>query len=235
MENTGRMIGQVLAVIPAFNEATQIAGVVSQALEYLPVLVVDDGSTDETAHQAELAGAQVLHQASNQGKGVALRAGFRYALDQDWEAVLTLDGDGQHDPVEIPKFLQIYLDRKADLIIGMRDFGKMPIIRRFSNSFGRLSFSWAAGLDIPDNQSGYRLVSRRLMEALLASQERGFEFEVEMILTCIRSGYSMEWVPISTIYAGEKSHIRAWSHSFNYLRMLWRARRHRKLKASTEG
>ena len=165
---------QVLALIPAYNEAAHITGVIQDARAHLPVLVVDDGSTDDTALKAEAAGAAVLRQTPNQGKGAALRAGFRRAIEDGYDAVLTLDADGQHDPVEIPRFLQAHAERKADLIIGARTFAEMPLVRRVSNTVGTWTFSWAIGQPIPDNQSGYRLVSRRLMEALLDSSEGGF-------------------------------------------------------------
>jgi glycosyltransferase involved in cell wall biosynthesis len=214
-----------LALIPAYNEAARVAEVVTGARGHLPVLVVDDGSTDDTAVRAEEAGADVLRQVPNRGKGVALQAGFVYALDEGYEAVLTLDADGQHDPAEIPQFLDVYATRHTDLIIGARDFRHMPPIRRLSNTVGRWSFSWAMGQPIRDNQSGYRLISRRLLEALLASSETGFEFEVEMIVICIQRGFRLDWVPIRTIYAGEGSHIQPWYHTVNFFRMVWQTRR----------
>ena len=215
----------VLALIPAYNEGGGIAAVVAAAREYLPVLVVDDGSGDDTASLAEAAGAQVLRQFPNQGKGAALKAGFRWAIEHEYAAALTLDADGQHDPHEIPGFLDTYQAQQADLVIGQRDFSRMPTSRRLANTIGRWSFSWAVGADIPDNQSGYRLVSRRLMQALLESSEQGFEYEVEMIAICVRRGYRLAWVPIRTIYAGEASHIRPLQHIRNYLRILWKVRR----------
>jgi glycosyltransferase involved in cell wall biosynthesis len=215
----------VLALIPAYNEATHVSQVVTGTRAHLPVLVVDDGSTDDTASRAEEAGADVLRQVPNRGKGVALRAGFAYALDQGYEAVLTLDADGQHDPAEIPLFLDVYATRHTDLIIGARDFHHMPPIRRLSNTVGCWTFSWAMGQPIRDNQSGYRLISRRLLEALLASSETGFEFEVEMIVICIQRGFRLDWVPIRTIYAGEGSHIQPWHHTVNFFRMVWQTRR----------
>jgi glycosyltransferase involved in cell wall biosynthesis len=215
----------VLALIPAYNEAAGIAAVVVAAREHLPVLVVDDGSMDNTAALAESAGAQVLRQAPNQGKGAALKAGFRWAIAQGYAAALTLDADGQHDPHEIPAFLNAFQAQQADLVIGQRDFSCMPPSRRLANTIGRWSFSWAVGADIPDNQSGYRLVSQRLMQALLDSIEQGFEYEVEMIAICVRRGYQLAWVPIRTIYAGETSHIRPLHHIRNYLRILWKVRR----------
>ncbi len=223
----------VLAVIPAFNESARVDSVVAGARAHLPVVVVDDGSTDGTADRAERAGATVIRQVPNQGKGAALRAGFRRALQEGYEAVLTLDADGQHDPAEIPRFLDTYAapqtsgsgSGQADLIIGARDFRHIPLVRRVANTLGRWSFSWALGQPVRDNQSGYRLISRRLMEALLDSRESGFEFEVEMIVTCVQRGFALDWVPIRTIYAGEKSHINPWRHLVNFLRVVWQTRR----------
>jgi hypothetical protein len=142
------------------------------------------------------------------------------ALEAGHEAVLTLDADGQHDPSEIPKFLEARRERGAELIIGAREFGDMPLVRRMSNTFARHSFSWAMGRKILDNQSGYRLIERPLLEALLESSESGFEFEVEMIATCIERGMRLDWVPIRTIYGDETSHISPWKHTREFLRVV---------------
>lgn len=221
---TGAARELILAVIPAYNEGENIAEVVRGASAHLPVLVVDDGSSDDTPTRAEKAGAKVLRLYPNRGKGAALKAGFRWALEAGLEVVLTLDADGQHDPAEIPGFLQLYRTGEIDLIIGQRDFSQMPPTRRFANWFGRRSFSWAMRMPIHDNQSGYRLISRRLMEAVLDSPEGGFEFEVEMIVICVRRGFKLDWVPIRTIYTSEGSHINPWTHTVNYFRMLWKTR-----------
>jgi glycosyltransferase involved in cell wall biosynthesis len=218
-------MARLLTLVPAYNEGVRVAGVVTAALAHSPVLVVDDGSTDDTALRAKEAGATVLRQSPNRGKGAALRAGFRRALDDGFEVVLTLDADGQHDPAEIPKFLESYADGLADLIIGARDFQHIPLVRRVANTLGRWSFSWALGQPVRDNQSGYRLLSRRLLEATLDSRESGFEFEVEMIVTCVQRGYVLAWVPIRTIYAGEQSHINPWHHFVNFSRVVWQTRR----------
>jgi len=215
----------VLAVIPAFNEAASITNMVSAVLTHLPVLVVDDGSRDQTAALAEAAGGRVLRQVPNQGKGSALRAGFRQALDEGFDAVLTLDADGQHDPAEIPLFIQAYRDQMAHLVIGRRRFTEMPFSRRLANTLGTALFSWAMRQPVYDNQSGYRLVSRRVMESCLASREEGFEFEVEMIVTCARENLRLAWVPIRTIYAGEKSHIQPLQHTLNFIRLVMKTRR----------
>lgn len=219
------MSDQILVVIPAFNEEKRICHVVNGAKVFLPVLVVDDGSSDGTAVTAEGADAQVIRQIPNQGKGEALRTGFSYALEGNYRAVITIDADGQHDPVEIPKFLHSYEESAANLIIGRRDFSQMPPIRRMANSLGQWSFSWALGQHIPDNQSGYRLIDRKMMAAMLSSQEGGFEFEVDMIVTCIIQDMKLAWVPIQTIYRDETSHISAFHHTVNFARMIRETRR----------
>jgi glycosyltransferase involved in cell wall biosynthesis len=216
----------IVALIPGYNEAPRIGAVIAAAREHLPVIVVDDGSSDGTADVAREGGATVVEQRPNQGKGAALRAGFRRAIDDGATAILTLDADGQHDPREIPRFLEAgAVDPPPDLVIGSRNFRAMPPVRRLSNELGRIAFSWAVGRPIPDNQSGYRLVSRRLAEATLASDEHGFAFEVEQITTCIRMGGTIAWVPIRTIYAGEPSHIRPVAHLREFVRIVREARR----------
>jgi glycosyltransferase involved in cell wall biosynthesis len=215
----------LLALIPAYNEEKHILSVVNQALKYLPVLVVDDGSKDNTANLAENAGAKVLRQTPNQGKGAALMKGYCKALEWGVDAVVMLDADGQHDPTEIPKFIDVYMRNNSDLVIGKRNFDQMPWLRRNTNTFGAWLFSWAVGQPIPDNQSGYRLLSHRMIEATLVSQETNFEFEVEMIVRCIQHGYRLDWVPIRTIYGDEKSHIRPLRHGLHFMRLVWQTRR----------
>src|SRR5215207_898287 len=116
----------VLALIPAYEEGPRIGPVVAATRAHLPVVVVDDGSSDDTAAVAEAAGATVLRQVPNAGKGAALRAGFRHALDAGAAAVVTLDADGQHDPDEIPRFLAAFAAARPELVIGQRDFSRMP-------------------------------------------------------------------------------------------------------------
>ena len=114
---------------------------------------------------------------------------------------------------------------RPELIIGRRDFARMPPVRRLSNTVGTAAFSWAVGQSIADNQSGYRLLGRRLMGAMVESRETGFEFEVEMIAVCIRRGWSLGWVPVSTIYAGEPSHVKPVAHLRHFVRATRAARR----------
>jgi glycosyltransferase involved in cell wall biosynthesis len=218
-------VSEIIAIVPGYNEGPRIGSVVQDARRHLPVVVIDDGSTDDTSSQATAAGATVVRQLPNQGKGGALRTGFRHALELGAEAVITLDADGQHDPAEIPVFLAAYEHGHPDLVVGARDFRRMPPVRRLSNTLGGALFSAAVGRRIPDNQSGYRLIGRRLMTALLESRQDGFAFEVEMIARCIAIGGQIAWVPIRTIYAGEPSHIRPWPHFTGFLRAARDARR----------
>jgi glycosyltransferase involved in cell wall biosynthesis len=222
----------VLAVIPAYQAAATLPPVLRETVRHLPVLVVDDGSTDATTEVAAAGGAQVLRQTPNQGKGAALRAGFAQALAEGRRAVVTLDADGQHDPTCIPDFLAAWDSTGAPLVIGRRDFGSMPLVRRIANVLGTWVFSWAVGRPIADNQSGFRLIARPLLPRLLASREAGFEFEVEMITLAIRGGWAIEWVPIPTIYEDQGSHIRPGAHVTNFLRVAWAARQsvHRPLE-----
>ena len=216
---------KVLALIPAYNEAAAIQDVVLRVRDCLPVLVVDDGSVDDTAALAEAAGARVLRQVLNQGKGAALRAGFSLAIQQHFDAVLTLDADGQHDPAEIPRFLEAYDRQLGDLVIGRRAFKQMPPVRRLANTLGTALFSWAVRQPVYDNQSGYRLITRPVMESCLESGEEGFEFEVEMIVSCVRRDMRLAWVPIRTIYGGEKSHIQPLRHTLKFINLVWKTRR----------
>lgn len=224
-KRTLTMNDHILALIPAHNEAPRIAPVITQTLKHLPVLVIDDGSSDGTQAAAAAAGAQVLRQEPNQGKGQALKAGFRRALELGCSAIVMLDADGQHDPAELPAFLQSWQARGADLIIGARDYRQMPFPRNLSNTIGRVMFSWALGQPVRDNQSGYRLVSRRLMEASLESRLGGFEFEVDMIVICVQRGWSLDWVEIRTIYGDEKSHITPIKHIQRFTKLVLDTRR----------
>jgi glycosyltransferase involved in cell wall biosynthesis len=219
---------QAVVLIPAWNEAGRIGPVVRAARRHLPVLVVDDGSADATAQSAEAAGAIVLRHDRNQGKGGALRSGFAWVLDRGHEAVVTLDADGQHDPDEIPRFLQAWSRDGGDLLIGRRDFSRMPFPRGWINPLGSWLLSLALRHPIPDNQSGYRLYARRLLEVLDLSSY-GFEFEVEAIVQAVCLGFRVRWIDIRTIYStGKVSYFHPVKDTLRFLRMVGRAYRARR-------
>jgi glycosyltransferase involved in cell wall biosynthesis len=213
----------VIALIPAWNEGTRLGPVINHTLEHLPVLVVDDGSEDTTAQVALEAGAAVISHDQNKGKGVALTTGFDWALAHDYRAVLTLDADGQHDPKDIPKFLAAYASGPWDLIIGKRDFSQMPFPRRYTNPFGSWLLSQALDESILDNQSGFRLHDRQLLEQLDLTTT-GFELEVEIIIQAVCREMRIGWVEIRTIYDVDKvSYFDPLKDSARFLGMVWEA------------
>lgn len=218
--------GEIIALIPAYNEARYIADVVRRTLRHLPVVVIDDGSSDETAAVAALAGAKVVAHTVNQGKGKALNTGFEYAVQRGVDAAITLDADGQHDPDEIPLFVAAYRAGQGDVIIGQRTFAQMPAKSQFGNRVGTFLLGLAMGRPIPDNQSGYRLLSRDVMAQLRPSSTR-FEAEVEILLRAQMAGFRLAWVPIKTIYNDKKSHFRPIHDSALFLKMVWRIGRAR--------
>ena len=218
----------VIALIPAWNEGTRLGPVINHTLEQLPVLVVDDGSEDNTARVALEAGAAVISHSQNHGKGVALTTGFDWALAHDYHAVLTLDADGQHDPRDIPKFLTAYSSGRWDLIIGKRDFSQMPFPRCYTNPFGSWLLSRVLDERIPDNQSGFRLHDRHLLE-MLDLTTTGFELEVEVIVQAVCRDMRIGWVEIRTIYGVDKvSYFDPLEDSARFLGMVWRAWRERR-------
>ena len=219
------MTSDVVALIPAYNAEPFVGDVIRVAREHVPVIAVNDGSKDSTLAALRASGATVIDQQPNQGKGAALKRGYRAAMDSGAAAVIQLDADGQHDPAEIPAFLRRFRETRADLIIGERQFDQMPFVRRMSNTVGRAAFSWAMGRRINDNQSGYRLLSRRLMDAVLASDESGYEFEMDQIVIAVKRGWRIEGVPIRTIYGDEVSNIRPLQHVVHFFRMVRDARR----------
>jgi glycosyltransferase involved in cell wall biosynthesis len=205
--------GEIIALIPAYNEVSYITDVVKGVLKYVPAVVVDDGSTDKTGAAAALAGAKVLVHPINQGKGKALNTGFDYAV--------------QHDPDEIPLFIEAYRAGVGDLIIGQRDFSQMPSKNQFGNRTGTWLLGMAMGRPIPDNQSGYRLHSREVMRTVRPTTSR-FEAEVEILLRAQMAGFHIAWVPIKTIYNDKVSHFRPIHDSALFLRMVWRIGRARR-------
>lgn len=228
------VITKALILVPAWNEVDFIAPIVSATVGRYPVLVVDDGSTDATSQLAKDLGATVISHSENRGKGIALLTGFQWAIDNQYDLVITLDADGQHDPEEIPKFLEAYEQSGADLIIGRRDFRQMPFPNNFANRIGSFLLSLVLGRRILDNQCGYRLHSRKLLQSL-DLQATGFELEVEMIVMAVCQGFQLNWVDIRTIYGtGKKSYFHPWYDSLRFIKMVGFAYRMRRANVGTK-
>jgi glycosyltransferase involved in cell wall biosynthesis len=189
---------KIAAIIPALNAERTIAAVVAESRRHIePVLVIDDGSSDATGEVARAVGATVIRHDLNRGKGGALKTGFAWALEQGFEAVITLDADGQHLPSEIPAFIDARRETGADLIIGGRShlFGQMLPRRRLANRFSALCISIASGARITDSQSGFRLYSDQLLRTVKPRTD-GFDMESEVIVRAGRRGLKIVTIPI---------------------------------------
>ncbi len=213
---------KVCAVIPAYNEETAVAEVVRGVLaQGLDAMVVDDCSSDATSARAREAGAEVVRHEVNRGKGEALRTGFARAVELGYDAVVTLDADGQHDPKEIPRLLEAA--GRADIVVGSRmaEVSTMPRVRLWTNLFTSWVVSRLAGARIADSQSGYRLLKRSVLGRVKYSSSR-FDAESEILVKACRMGFRVIEVPISTIYGDEKSKIHPFVDTVRFFRMVRR-------------
>ncbi len=210
------------AVIPAFNEAENISKVINGVKAYgIDVIVVDDGSLDETSLIAEKSGAHVMHHCKRCGKGLSLRIGFNQALKRGYEIIISMDGDGQHDPMDIPRFLDAVRGKQVSVVLGNRmDNPKdMPFIRIITNRFMSSVISAICHQPIPDTQCGYRLFTREAISGVDIKADK-FEVESELLVKLARNGFKIESVPVRSIYGQEKSKIRPIRDAFRFIRFL---------------
>ena len=201
---------RVQALIPAFNEAATIATVVTGISAHVAAIcVIDDGSTDGTAEAARRAGADVLANPGGRGKGEAVRAGLARVLDGDCTHVLLLDGDLQHLPEEAPLLIAEAARTGADVVLGERRFDRraMPASRYHANRIGSLALSKFVGVPIRDTQCGFRLFKIAALRGLRL-RARGYEIETEMLVKLRRRGARIASVPITAVYAGQRSKLR---------------------------
>ena len=207
----------IMVAIPAYNAVQTLERVLREVLEYVDareVVVVDDGSTDSTFECASRAGVKVLRHERNRGKGAALQTAFAYVREHtSARGLISLDADGQHLPQELPKFAAAFAEAKCKemgAIIGCRSFhpSVMPLPRIMSNRMTSALLSWKIGQKIEDSQCGYRLYSRKLIDQVYGLQTSGYETESEILIQGGRAGLKFYFIPIATVYAGEKSHIR---------------------------
>ena len=221
---------RVWIVIPAFDEAATIRVLAEAALALCPrVVVVDDGSRDGTAERVADLPLTLLRHDENRGKAASLRSAFAHALRHDAEAAITLDGDGQHDPADLPRLLAAWRAHPGRMVIGSRlhDRAAFPPSRWFGNRFACFWISWAAGHTIADSQTGLRVYPRSVMTLALdggAPSDR-FTFESEILIEAARRGIHTVSVPIESRYEEDRraSHFRPLRDVSRITRMIaWR-------------
>ncbi|HET7497303.1 MAG TPA: glycosyltransferase family 2 protein [Candidatus Eisenbacteria bacterium] len=215
---------RVCAVIPARDAADTVGPVVRGLKATLPeatILVVDDGSSDETGARAKEAGAEVIRHTLNQGKGAALQTGFDEAVRRGADAVLALDADGQHDPAWAPRLLAGL--ESADLVVGSRLQSRegMPWLRRVTNDVTSWWVSRLARTLIEDSQSGYRAIRAPVLRRV-RPEARRFEYESEFLVAAARAGFRIAAVGIPTLYNAPGSHIRPVRDTVRFVRFVLR-------------
>ena len=205
----------VWIAIPAYDEARSIRMLAETALSYCErVIVVDDGSRDGTSEQLQGLPVELLRHSRNHGKAASLRTAFAHALALNARCVITLDGDGQHDPIDAPGLLAAWQRHPDHVVIGSRlhDRSQFPAARYRANRFACFWISWAAGHPIADSQSGFRVYSREVMQIALSRHARGsrFTFESEILIEAARNGHQTLAVAIPGRYPahGRPSHFR---------------------------
>jgi glycosyltransferase involved in cell wall biosynthesis len=221
-----------VVVIPCLNEAATIGALVTDVRRFVStVFVVDDGSTDGTGELAEQAGAKVLRHARSLGKGAALQTGWRHARERGFKWVLTMDGDGQHSPADVPAFLNRAEKTSSDLIVGNRMHAaqKMPRMRRFVNRWMSTRISRMAARPLPDSQCGFRLIDLDALAATPISTTH-FEIESEVLLSFALAGRKIEFIPVEVIYKNEQSKIHPLRDTVHWFRWWYQMRRERKFQ-----
>lgn len=209
-------------IIPTFNEYKEIGRIVAEVRKQgLEVIVIDDGSSDNTAAIAKDNGATVLKNEANQGKGASLIKGFNYAIDCGCDAVITMDGDGQHLPEDIPYFMRLAKYSDSGIIIGnrMQKIRNMPLLRLFTNKSMSWLISAVVKQKIPDTQCGFRLIKQEVFKKVRLSTSK-YETESEILIKCARLGFKIESVPIKSIYMGEKSNINPFIDTLRFIKFI---------------
>jgi len=197
-----------LVCIPTYNEERKIKEVVKKALPHVDkVIVCDDGSTDKTAVLAEKAGATVISHEKNLGYGAAISTLFDYCRKNNAEIMVTLDGDGQHNPDQIPDLINVILKHNVDVVIGsrsLRDDKDLPSYRRTGIKIITSTINSATNLKVTDSQSGFRAYSKAAID-LMHLTESGMAASTEILVKISNNGLSMAEVPITVSYSGDTS------------------------------
>lgn len=221
------MLQNYLVIMPAYNESRSIGALVKSLRDWsIHVLVVDDGSTDDTAECAAAAGATVIRNEKNLGKGAALVRGFEFAQEQGYDAVVTMDADGQHDPKDVLRFFDVYNRTGIPVLVGNRVFDRkrMPWLRRATNYQMSRMLNRRMRQFIADTQNGFRLYQTDVINMVHAEAD-GFAAESEILLKLDEIGIRMGSVPVAAIYGEEVSYVRPYQDTKRFFAMMTHYRR----------
>ncbi len=212
---------KIACIIPAYNEQknlTRLLPNLNSLVRREDIIVIDDGSEDESSLVAHRHRLRTIRNPKNLGKGMSLRIGFSVALDEGYDAVLTIDADCQHDPKFIPQMVEIISENKADMVIGTRSLSpeRMPLQRIASNKLTSLVVSILGKHRVHDSQSGFRITSTHVLKSITL-KTRKFETESELLIKALRRGCRICEIPIETVYGREKSSIAGVSDTFRFI------------------
>lgn len=209
---------KIITIIPALNEEKFINDIVERALTHSDVMVVDDGSTDDTFTKATEAGAWVIKHEKNLGKGAAIKTGIIKSLNCKYDIIVIMDGDGQHDPEDIPKLISSMVE--ADIAIGSRfknnNPKNMPLQRRLSNKFTTKLIKYVTGYHITDSQSGFRSISNSAAQFFINIPYNDYVYESEVLYQASKNKIKIKEQQISCSYKDEKSYI-TWINVLKYI------------------
>ncbi len=218
----------VCVLIPAYNAALTLGNVLAETLQQgFPVVVVDDGSSDSTSQVASLHNVNLIVHPCNQGKGAALLSGFNWAIENGFDAVITLDADGQHDPTFISKLAESGVSGRYGILIASRFslFDQMSGLRKFWNRFGVWCMRKRTGFEISDSQSGFRFYSVALLRSVVLKKQ-GYDLEMEILMKSWKCGFSIGSLSVPPRVADGRStsHYRpvrdTWNICMTFLRYM---------------
>ncbi len=211
-------------IIPTFNESKAIGGLIRQIHKLgHKVIIIDDGSIDETASIALDCQAEVLRNSKNLGKGASLIKGYNFAIAQGFDTLITMDGDGQHASADIPAFIERAQNSACVIIVGnrMAMTKGMPFLRILTNRFMSGFISLLTKQYIPDTQCGFRLIKKEVFTKINLSTSK-YETESELLIRAAHLGFKIESIPVRTIYSGEKSQINPLVDTLRFLRLIFK-------------
>ncbi|MBD3296523.1 MAG: glycosyltransferase [Candidatus Omnitrophica bacterium] len=221
----GARIDNTIAVIPSYNEVRTIGEVVSTISDMgMTVLVIDDGSVDNTERVALDAGAMVIRHKKNRGKGYSVREGLKHVINKTkFEWMVLMDGDGQHHPEDILSLMGAVADDEADMVIGNRmlETKNMPPLRFWTNKFTSWVVSGICGQIVPDTQCGYRLIRVEVLRDVYLMTEK-YDIESEMLIQAARKGVKITSARIQTIYGDEESQIHPVKDAIRFFKLIFK-------------